>query len=346
LLCIGSCAPARQNVAVSIRTLEDEGRKIVSLSYNHINEEIEFIRVPAGLLRYGAPADEWLYMLRPYYEMYQMDEFFIQKYETTIGAYQMFILDDGYDNPDYWRPEGWAWRQAEAIDLPYDWAATIYNAKYYWGEDYRQTPAYHLSYFEADAYANWLSSRTGEFVRIPLATQWEYVAEGETAHGERKLFPWGDAGATNTGDKTDAGMTNTGFNYGGDQFPSVARVEAIPTDTSWCGAVFMAGNVGEWTRSFPVEHRGADKLPADLLRGVKGGHFEMPPTWATSFMGTDRELANMSIAMMNYFRCSFSQSTNSDSYFGSYLGCRLVIELGMPEYMSYETDGQHRVRDQ
>ena len=50
-------------------------------------------------------------------------------------------------------------------------------------------PVVAVSWFDATAYCDWLSSFTGRHFRLPSEAEWEYAARGGL---ERKQFPWGD----------------------------------------------------------------------------------------------------------------------------------------------------------
>jgi len=52
-----------------------------------------------------------------------------------------------------------------------------------------QQPVVAVSWFDAVAYCDWLSSITGSQYRLPTEAEWEFAARGGT---EGKLFPWGD----------------------------------------------------------------------------------------------------------------------------------------------------------
>ena len=39
----------------------------------------------------------------------------IGKYEVTRGQYRKFMEAGGYENPEYWSPEGWKWKESDYI---------------------------------------------------------------------------------------------------------------------------------------------------------------------------------------------------------------------------------------
>lgn len=93
---------------------------------------------------------------------------------VTHGEYLAFMDDGGYARPELWLSLGWDWVQAGARHSPLYW----YRQGSRWHSHTLQggveidphTPACHLSYFEADAYARWAGAR------LPTEAEWEFAA--------------------------------------------------------------------------------------------------------------------------------------------------------------------------
>ncbi|HXA47753.1 MAG TPA: ergothioneine biosynthesis protein EgtB [Burkholderiaceae bacterium] len=105
---------------------------------------------------------------------------------VTNAEFLAFIDDGGYRNPALWLSEGWDWVRSNALTQPLYWHHTDNAA---WQEFTLHglqhlapsAPAIHLSYFEADAYANWVSAR------LPTEFEWEVATQAKEA-GLTQLF--------------------------------------------------------------------------------------------------------------------------------------------------------------
>lgn len=103
----------------------------------------------------------------------------------TNAQYAVFVMETGRTAPNVDRA---TWR---AYGLIHPWARTRRHA---W-KDGRAPPgrADHpvvlVSHDDAEAYAAWLSKRTGSIWRLPSEQEWEKAARGVKG----KRFPWGDA---------------------------------------------------------------------------------------------------------------------------------------------------------
>jgi ergothioneine biosynthesis protein EgtB len=93
---------------------------------------------------------------------------------VTNGQYMAFIEDNGYTRPELWLSLGWMTVNDQR------WQAPLYWTKHegaWWNFTLsgfrpvdKSEPVTHLSYFEADAYANWAGAR------LPTEFEWERAA--------------------------------------------------------------------------------------------------------------------------------------------------------------------------
>ena len=96
----------------------------------------------------------------------------------TNGEMIEFISDEGYRRPELWLAMGWDWVQASQHELPLYWQLDRQGGyrplRHFTLQGLQDvdpnTPACHLSYFEADALARWAGAR------LPTEFEWELAA--------------------------------------------------------------------------------------------------------------------------------------------------------------------------
>ena len=91
---------------------------------------------------------------------------------VTNGEYRDFINDGGYQRPELWLSDGWAWVQQHSIQRPLYWQGDLLN---HWTLAGMQPLLpdqilAHVNYYEADAYARWAGAR------LPTEFEWEIAA--------------------------------------------------------------------------------------------------------------------------------------------------------------------------
>jgi hypothetical protein len=94
----------------------------------------------------------------------------IGRYPVTVGEYQRFVQDGGYETAAFWSAGGFGrWKRPE------QWENQA---------PYSNRPVTGVSWYEAAAYCAW----RGQRVRLPRQSEWERVARGDSG----RCFPWGN----------------------------------------------------------------------------------------------------------------------------------------------------------
>jgi ergothioneine biosynthesis protein EgtB len=166
---------------------------------------------------------------------------------VTCAEYLRFVEDGGYHRPELWLSAGWDTVKAEGWQAPLYWRKqpdhktndqwlvyTMYGEQPLAG--LLQTPVCHVSYFEADAFANWSGKR------LPTEAEWEVAAQGLPV----------------TGNLLGEGPYSTLHPQ-----PLIAGAGEEPAQ--------MFGDVWEWTHSAYLGYPGFRALPGAL--GEYNGKF-------------------------------------------------------------------------
>jgi formylglycine-generating enzyme required for sulfatase activity len=171
--------------------------------------------------------------------------FAVARYPVTNAQYQRFMEADGYNREaPWWDAAGRAWlgrddantegleswQRREHKHQPEFWTTPEY------GSDRSNHPVVGISWYEATAFAKWLTQhlQDGFIYRLPSELEWEYAARGT----ERRMYPWGDSAP-------DDEQANFNRIYNGTTAVGCFPAGATPITK----LMEMAGNVWEWTRS-------------------------------------------------------------------------------------------------
>jgi formylglycine-generating enzyme required for sulfatase activity/predicted MPP superfamily phosphohydrolase/energy-coupling factor transporter ATP-binding protein EcfA2 len=176
------------------------------------------VKIEAGEFTRGANKYDWEKPIRQIY----LDEFMIGKYPVTNEEFKVFVDEGGYGNKEYWSTEGWKWKEEEKILVPEYWYEGKWNRPNF--------PVVGVSWYEASAYANWLSQKTGKDYRLPTEAEWEKAARGSAG----REYPWGNKFNKDNCNSSECGLDRT------------SPVGIFTKGESPYGCLDMAGNVLEW----------------------------------------------------------------------------------------------------
>lgn len=153
--------------------------------------------------------------------------FEIARAPVTQAEYMAFVRWSGHRAPgmteEDWEEQGFTAHPFATVGA-YVWRGTRHPT------DLGSHPVVLVSREDAEAYAAWLSARTGCQFRLPTAKEWERASRGEEGHH----YAWGD--------EWDGTLLNSGNAVGG-----TTPVGSYIGGASPYSLVDTTGNVFEWT---------------------------------------------------------------------------------------------------
>lgn len=141
-------------------------------SLSAMQEPEGWIEIPAGPFAMGARPEGFAYdNERPCFAT-QTVAFAIARRPVSKASWLRFSEGGGYERREWWSDEGWAWK--EEYDI-------THHPSIAEGDQHDRTPACHVSWFEADAFAR------AHGARLPTEAEWEKAATWEQGIGETGL---------------------------------------------------------------------------------------------------------------------------------------------------------------
>ena len=160
-----------------------------------------------------------------------LESYFIGKYEVTCQEYCEFL-----NHADHWGDHYGGYPEIEQYGVAGEYTYTVLQGK-------KQYPVRNVSYYDAVAYAAWLSEQTGRHYRLPTEQEWEKAAGWDP--DLQKLWTYGFQQ-----DNISSAWCNYDNAYGGPLPVGSFDGTGNKNDAySYYGCYDMTGNVCEWTSS-------------------------------------------------------------------------------------------------
>ena len=197
----------------------------------------EMVVIPAGSFRMGCLAvEDCHYTEIPVHDVTIPEAFAVSMHEVTFAQWDACVAAGGCRG---FRPDDEGWGRGTR-------------------------PVINVSWEDAQVYAEWLSSQTGENYRLLSEAEWEYVARA----GSTTIYSWGNEVGENRTNcaQSEVGLFGTRLPGCGDQWRNTAPVGSF--DPNSFGVHDMQGNVSEWVEDcWNNSYEGAPTNGAAWLSG-------------------------------------------------------------------------------
>jgi formylglycine-generating enzyme required for sulfatase activity len=208
----------------------------------------EMVVIPMGSFRMGSPDRERDRRTSegPQFEVRFARAFAMARTEVTVAQFRQFVQATGYQTD--------AERQGNSTTYSEETGRMDSTRRISWQNDYaggraeNDHPVVHVSWNDADAYAQWLAQSTGHRYRLPSEAEFEFTLRA----GSTTRYWWGDGNpdrvvenVTGDGERSPSrrSWSNAFSNYD-DGYWGTAPVRSYPPNPF--GLHDMNGNVTEW----------------------------------------------------------------------------------------------------
>jgi formylglycine-generating enzyme required for sulfatase activity len=227
--------------------------------------------IPTGSFTMGSPANEAGHRAseEPQREVKIDTGFALGRDTVSVGQFRAFVDDSGYVTD----------AEKAGTSSVYDeqTGRIIDRRGINWRDDYvgdnaaDALPVIHVSWNDANAYAQWLSARTGKHYRLPSEAEFEYALRA----GSSTRFPWGDGNPRKiyenvTGTELSPRLKRSwakAFPRYDDHYWGPAPDGSFPANKF--GLHDMDGNVSEWVAD--CWHENYTRAPADSRAWMNPG---------------------------------------------------------------------------
>ncbi len=246
---------------------DDEGQKVLAPGeqFRDCSDCPLMVMLAKGAIAQGSDAGEWSSEAPA--RIVQVPAIAAAVTEVTVAQFEAFVADQGGITGACTRFDDGAWVEDGAAS----WRAPGFPQT---GDH----PVTCVSWHDAVAYTRWLAQRTGAAYRLPSASEWEYLAAGETVD-------------CTSGNVADASLERTGgvWEAAACEDGAVHTAPAGSFNANGFGLHDVYGNVFEWVADCwnttyvgaPVD--GSAWLSGDCsARELRGGSWFTAPRFVTA----------------------------------------------------------------
>ncbi len=157
-----------------------EGWEYADFNVSETSEE--WVDIPAGKVMIGQAKEPQVYAWDNEFGELEVDvaPFSVRKHQITNSEFLDFVMEEGYENKDFWSAKGWEWLQEQDRRAPRFWVQNGLGYRYRAMFDEMEMPLdwpVELNCFEAEAYCKW----AGEGNRLMTEAEWRLLADDANA---------------------------------------------------------------------------------------------------------------------------------------------------------------------
>lgn len=231
----------------------------------------ELVVIPLGSFRMGSPDGEADRKSNegPQRTVRIDRGFAMARNETTVAEFRAFVRAAGYSPTS--RQLGTSTIYDEKSGSMADKRGVTWEDDHAGGRAAGNLPVVHVSWTDAQAYADWLAAQTGKKYRLPSEAEFEYVLRA----GTQARYPWGDGNPNRvvgnlTGDKDRSASRRNWVNAFPDYNDGHWGPAPVRTyEPNRWGVYDIIGNVSEWVED--CWHENYQRAPATGSAWVNPG---------------------------------------------------------------------------
>lgn len=164
-------------------------------------EPLQWHALPGGIVETGHQGGDFAFDCETPAHRSFLNPYLLADRPVNCGEWAAFIEDGGYETASLWLSDGWSWVKEEAVAAPLYWQRDGGEWRQFTLQGWRDldpsAPVSHISFYEAEAFAQWAGAR------LPTEQEWEVAAKAHDPSAGNQLDHAGPVAP-----RADSGLTS------------------------------------------------------------------------------------------------------------------------------------------